>query len=119
MLTSAVDRTPVEIWSNILTLLLPSPLFPQPDATLPQLMALFSIQCDSYRLDRDLAQVAGRLRGVCRSWDKLIRSIQPTTVYCNLEPQFKDFTWPGIVPYASEGLYFELYHYALFANLSV
>ena len=113
MSISAVDRAPVEVWSNILSLAIRSPLIPHADVTFAQSLYLFSLGCTSERLGRELAQITSRLRQVCRSWDTLLRRMQPTIVQCNFDSKLAEDVPPHVVPYPFESEYPNMLHSAL------
>ena len=120
MSVSAVDRAPVEIWSQILALTIRSPLIPHPDATFAQSMDLLSDRCASERFTRELAQITGRLRQVCRSWDTLIQLLYPMVVYCNFDFIYSrgDASSP-VVPYSSESRSSKVFRHSSIEKLSI
>lgn len=93
-----MERTPVELWTKILAFLLRTPLLPHRDATFAQDIFTFSDGCNSERLERELAQVACRLRLVCHSWNYIVQQMRVKTVLCNINPGLAKYVPPHVLP---------------------
>ncbi|KIM24620.1 hypothetical protein M408DRAFT_231668 [Serendipita vermifera MAFF 305830] len=93
-----MEKTPVEIWTTILSHLLHTPLLPHQDATFAQDIAIFAEGCDSDKLERESTQVACLLRLVCHSWNSIVRRIQIKCVRCNINPGNKTYAPTHVLP---------------------
>ncbi|KIM20929.1 hypothetical protein M408DRAFT_305897 [Serendipita vermifera MAFF 305830] len=70
--TSAVQRTPVEVWQMILLPLVESPLFPRSGDNVVDGKAIFSICCHSGWIYDKMEALRLHLRLVCQTWNAIL-----------------------------------------------
>jgi hypothetical protein len=107
METSAVQRTPNEIWAMILRRVVVTPLFPFMDdqedylhADIIEHIQLFPNGCDVYRQTIVAEKAWKILRRVCRSWDSIVSNFHQGCIFAHE----KGIRYPAVDKRVLEGL---------------